>query len=156
MRKHNIGAPPTHRILAGGYRADGAVAHCELSAADRARLRLRMTERRVWLVSEIRGPQGRGEPTAEALENGARANTKPLAGQRPAPPHRLLELLDIEAALRRMDEGNYGICAGCGRAIEQERILVLPTTTRCRLCEERRHIASAGPVRGSIKLGEEP
>ena len=43
----------------------------------------------------------------------------------------LEELNDIEAALRRMDDGSYGDCDECGQEIGFPRLNVQPTATRC-------------------------
>lgn len=45
-------------------------------------------------------------------------------------------LHEIEAALHRMDEGGYGICATCGEAIGLERLEVLPHTRFCPACQQ--------------------
>jgi len=37
------------------------------------------------------------------------------------------ELREIEDALRRLDEGTYGVCEACGRPIPDERLEALPT-----------------------------
>ncbi|WP_103333225.1 TraR/DksA family transcriptional regulator [Pseudotabrizicola formosa] len=44
------------------------------------------------------------------------------------------ELRAIEAALRRVDTGSYGICAHCGGPIGEARLDVLPFTPLCRGC----------------------
>ena len=44
------------------------------------------------------------------------------------------EIRQIEAALARIDAGEYGFCAKCGAAIAQERLDVLPQTPFCRDC----------------------
>jgi len=49
-----------------------------------------------------------------------------------------LELIRIEAALARIDEGGYGTCAGCGAAIERRRLDALPWAVRCAGCEAAR------------------
>jgi RNA polymerase-binding transcription factor DksA len=41
------------------------------------------------------------------------------------------ELADVEFAIRRLDEGTYGTCEVCGRAIPEERLEVLPATRLC-------------------------
>ena len=41
------------------------------------------------------------------------------------------ELADIEAALRRIDDGTYGICEVCGRPIGDARLEAIPTARRC-------------------------
>ena len=43
-------------------------------------------------------------------------------------------------ALRRLETGEYGICEDCGRPIPQERLDVIPETTRCVDCQ----VASEG------------
>jgi DnaK suppressor protein len=42
----------------------------------------------------------------------------------------------IRAALQRLDEGTYGICAECGADIPEARLRALPFALRCRACEE--------------------
>ncbi len=44
------------------------------------------------------------------------------------------ELEEIDAALARMAEGRYGICAVCGEEIEPERLQALPETKVCLAC----------------------
>ena len=46
------------------------------------------------------------------------------------------ELARLDAALRRLSEGHYDICAGCGEFIEEERLTAVPYTDRCRTCAE--------------------
>jgi RNA polymerase-binding transcription factor DksA len=46
----------------------------------------------------------------------------------------MLEIRMIEAALQRMDKGEYGICVACGDPISEERLDVLPHTPKCRNC----------------------
>ena len=41
------------------------------------------------------------------------------------------ELTEVEAALGRLDEGTYGICAVCGAAIADERLAAEPATAFC-------------------------
>jgi DnaK suppressor protein len=43
----------------------------------------------------------------------------------------------IDDALRRMDEGTYGDCIGCGLRIELERLEAIPYTTQCMDCRRR-------------------
>jgi DnaK suppressor protein len=40
-------------------------------------------------------------------------------------------LREIDAALKRIDEGTYGVCTTGGEAIEPERLEYLPWTTVC-------------------------
>jgi RNA polymerase-binding protein DksA len=43
---------------------------------------------------------------------------------------------DIEAALKSMDAGSYGICNRCGQPIEPERLEVKPDATLCLKCQQ--------------------
>jgi DnaK suppressor protein len=45
-------------------------------------------------------------------------------------------LLQIENALRRMDEGTYGRCANCGQSIAMARLEALPWARFCVDCQE--------------------
>jgi DnaK suppressor protein len=47
------------------------------------------------------------------------------------------ELNDIDAALRRMDDGSYGICSECGQDIGYPRLDAQPTATRCIADQEK-------------------
>ncbi|MEM7498574.1 MAG: TraR/DksA C4-type zinc finger protein [Pseudomonadota bacterium] len=46
----------------------------------------------------------------------------------------LTELRQIEAALKRIEDGSYGACAACGEDISEERLTAVPHATRCRNC----------------------
>ena len=47
-------------------------------------------------------------------------------------------LADIDAALKRIDDGTYGLCAGCGRQIAEERLEARPWATLCIGCQRER------------------
>ena len=49
--------------------------------------------------------------------------------------HRLAVL---NAALRRLDEDEYGYCLGCGEDILPERLDIDPAVTLCVTCQDRR------------------
>jgi DnaK suppressor protein len=42
----------------------------------------------------------------------------------------------IEAALRRIDDGSFGTCAGCGNEVPLRRLQALPWTQFCLHCQE--------------------
>ena len=46
------------------------------------------------------------------------------------------ELAEIEAALKRIQEGEYGICEECGVVIPEARLNALPWTRSCVECAE--------------------
>jgi YteA family regulatory protein len=41
------------------------------------------------------------------------------------------EIEDLDAALRKVDEGTYGICEVCGKEIDPERLEAMPGTRTC-------------------------
>ncbi len=47
-------------------------------------------------------------------------------------------LEEIEAALKRIQEGTYGICTNCGKQIAEERLEALPWATLCIDCARDR------------------
>jgi len=49
----------------------------------------------------------------------------------------LEELQQIDAALRRMDDGSYGECVECGTDIEYARLEAQPTAMRCIDCQSQ-------------------
>lgn len=48
--------------------------------------------------------------------------------------HARRELRQVESALRRIEDGRYGVCEDCGARIAPERLEVLPYTPRCVGC----------------------
>jgi len=47
-------------------------------------------------------------------------------------------LAAIEAALRRLADGSYGVCERCGRPIGAARLAARPAATTCIACAARR------------------
>lgn len=46
------------------------------------------------------------------------------------------ELRDIDKALKRLDEGKYGICKYCEKPIDEKRLLARPTSGSCVSCKK--------------------
>ena len=46
-------------------------------------------------------------------------------------------LAEIDAALRRIEEGTYGICVNCGAQIAPERLEAVPWATLCIECKRK-------------------
>ncbi len=54
-----------------------------------------------------------------------------------------LRLQRIESALARLENGRFGVCAGCGSKIGNERLIAIPYVVMCIDCQssnERRRI----------------
>ena len=47
------------------------------------------------------------------------------------------ELIKMDAAERKLNEGTYGICEECRADISEERLAAMPYAVRCTHCEER-------------------
>ena len=58
------------------------------------------------------------------------------------------ELKDIEAALDRIRDGSYGICADCEDEIGHARLQAYPAAKRCLKCQEK-YERTHGPVRAA-------
>lgn len=48
--------------------------------------------------------------------------------------NRVIEAVD---ALRRLDQGMYGICASCRRQISRARLEIKPEATLCVICQDQ-------------------
>lgn len=53
-------------------------------------------------------------------------------------------ILDIDAALRRIRQGNYGYCPQCGSAMSTDRLIALPMAPMCGSCQRTRDLPSGG------------
>ena len=60
----------------------------------------------------------------------------------------------IDEALRRLEEGSYGVCIECGTEIPAVRLRALPFATRCLACQEREEESAQekSPERASLAL----
>ncbi len=45
-----------------------------------------------------------------------------------------VQLAQVLNALRRIEEGSYGLCTACSRPIQLERLLIFPETLTCTSC----------------------
>ncbi|MEW5869607.1 MAG: TraR/DksA C4-type zinc finger protein [Chloroflexota bacterium] len=43
----------------------------------------------------------------------------------------------VEAAIKRLEEGQYGLCTRCGEPIQAERLEVLPEAPLCMECQRK-------------------
>ncbi len=58
------------------------------------------------------------------------------------------EMRDIEAARKRMKQGEYGVCVDCSEAIQFERLQAYPAALRCVDCQqahEKTHASEGTP-----------
>lgn len=113
----------------------------ELSPEDLEELRALLLERR----AALRAVAATGDEAAAAVEldqtrQGRLSRMDAMQGQAmsvEAKRRREAELAGVEAALRRLDEGEYGYCDECGEPIAIGRLRVDPAAVRCIACAER-------------------
>ena len=68
---------------------------------------------------EDRATEIEGDEVLDALEDSA-----------------IAEINEIRAALKRIDEGTYEVCARCGETINEKRLEALPYAIECIRCAE--------------------
>jgi len=49
----------------------------------------------------------------------------------------LKKLEAVQAALARIEDGQYGVCTSCGKPIGAKRLEVLPEAVTCAKCADR-------------------
>lgn len=66
--------------------------------------------------------------------------------------HAVTYLSDIDQALRRIEDGSYGLCLQCGKPISEERLEVVPTAKYCieHQWEHDGHLSQQRPVEESF------
>ena len=92
-------------------------------------------------VAEQRGGQlGRAEVANAHFDNGQDDQAQILSERAiefALNEHELVELQAIEDALKRIQEGVYGLCLSCGVPISQERLHAAPQALRCIDCQTK-------------------
>jgi DnaK suppressor protein len=61
----------------------------------------------------------------------------------------------IDDALKRINNGNYGVCTGCGFEISELRLQVMPFTGHCRDCQQDQEHEAKSRYRG-LDIHQEP
>jgi len=91
------------------------------------------------------GPIGRAEAAAEAREHESDDWAQADAERDLAfalEERESAELVAIDAALKRIADGSYGLCTDCGGAIANARLHAYPTALRCVGCQSKTERAS--------------
>jgi DnaK suppressor protein len=112
----------------------------------------RLDARRATLAAELREHIERarqhGMPAVEGAvgDEADRAFAELLRNTDEAELRRdLAEFTAIEAAQKRMTEGEYGTCATCGEPIGFDRLLAQPAALRCLRCQDLHEHTYAPP-----------
>jgi len=64
--------------------------------------------------------------------------------------HEIRQLRELDAAMRRMDGEDFGLCQDCGAPIPVARLVANPSAVRCIACQEMHEKTYAGQEHGSI------
>ena len=56
------------------------------------------------------------------------------------------QLAEIEHALRKKDQGTYGLCDSCGQPIDMDRLEALPQANLCLSCKARQVKNASGRI----------
>ena len=98
-----------------------------------------MTEDLVMLEDQARrareaGRGGREEGTGDEGDRALADHLKEMVWSVTGVDHRLLG--QVEAALGRLEHGDYGVCTGCNEPIAVKRLQAAPWVERCLSCQE--------------------
>lgn len=109
------------------------------------KLRQRQVELRA-LLAQTSGANVAADHPPEVLDfkDVAAEETRAMVDEM-AYTHAAEELARTVAALRRVDEGTYGLCEDCGEPIDERRLRALPATPFCTPCQALHE--RAGPRR---------
>ena len=72
--------------------------------------------------------------------------------ERTSQKNRLLNRINI--ALRRIDNGQFGVCSECGESINRKRIEAMPWTSYCLQCQEELERGQASQTMTATELRE--
>ena len=107
-----------------------------LSAEELAALRENLHEQLLFRREQLRQLAGPAGTRAEdRLEQRAAAQievrVKLAASAR-------MVLADVQAALRRLDQGTYGACQLCRRPMDRDRLMIVPQARYCSRCQQNK------------------
>ena len=99
----------------------------------------KLLERREGLVGQVQAAEAYSrerdaEATQDPADMAANAYTKELLMSMSTNDRQLLD--SIDAALRRIEEGEYGKCDNCGEPIQEKRLEAVPWAQHCVTCQE--------------------
>ncbi|MFF5481005.1 TraR/DksA family transcriptional regulator [Streptomyces sp. NPDC012935] len=107
-----------------------------LTAEDLAALQQNLCEQRLFRQEQLQqiasaAPSREDDQRQQQAASQVEVQVKLAASAR-------MVLADVEAALRRMDEGRYGDCHLCRRSIARERLMIVPQARYCARCQQVR------------------
>ncbi|WP_181139513.1 TraR/DksA C4-type zinc finger protein [Streptomyces sp. Ru71] len=110
--------------------------HTTLSLEDFAALRENLHEQRLFRQEQLQQLSAAATTRADALLDRQAASQIEVRVKLAASAR--MVLADVEAALKRMDEGHYGTCHLCRGPIARERLMIVPQARYCARCQQVR------------------
>jgi DnaK suppressor protein len=121
-----------------------------MTKSEMNRIRKTLEARQSELAKVLRNREGIAiEKSPDALDEVQHAAERELAIRNLDRESHLLR--NVRAALRRMEEGSYGICLHCEEEISPKRLEAVPWAAYCIKCQE---IADRNTEEGSESLDE--
>src|SRR5229473_2085090 len=85
--------------------------------------------------TEEEGRQADDDPTVDLADKAANSYTKEFLFGMTNTDRTILN--QIEAALKRIDGDDYGVCANCQEELQQKRLEAVPWAKHCINCQEK-------------------
>ncbi len=104
------------------------LATVRLQLQRRRRLLLDANQRTAAEIERLRGAERDPEPVEASQSEQAQYDLEQLGEVERR------ELANIDAALQRLDAGEYGVCRRCGERIEASRLAAMPFVLECTEC----------------------
>jgi DnaK suppressor protein len=106
---------------------------------DIEKMRKRLKQKQKELVEQVSVEREKVEPSLTANPDRTEiAMEYAYRGRQMSVLDRLQDqLLDVNKALDRIEEGTYGVCTNCGKPIQPERLEALPWAELCIDCQRK-------------------
>ena len=91
--------------------------------------------RRMVVRSDQDGREANGEIIQDSADRAANSYTKEFLFHQSDDNRRILQL--IQDALRRTEDGSYGICVECQQNVQAKRLDAVPWARHCIECQEK-------------------
>jgi len=85
--------------------------------------------------TEEEGRQADDDQTVDLADKAANSYTKEFLFGRPNTDRTILSMID--AALKRIQSNEYGLCANCQEEMQQKRLEAVPWAKHCINCQEK-------------------
>ena len=103
-----------------------------------------LRRQRAFRVDQLAGLDAAGNPPSDPVRREVDATLRSSAR---------LVLIEIDAALHRIELGSFGRCGRCGEVMSVDPLRALPMSTWCGSCHHLRELTVVEPLAGSSERG---